>query len=50
MTTNDKVQRILVKMPKYELAEKLGITHKTLNSRIENDTWKKLEIEKINKL
>jgi len=50
MTTNDKVQRILVKMPKYELAKELSMTHKTLNARIENDTWKKLEIEKINKL
>jgi DNA-binding XRE family transcriptional regulator len=50
MTTNDKVKRILLKMPKYELAQNLGITHKTLNERIQNDTWKKLEIEKINRL
>lgn len=35
---------------KQELAEKLGISRPTLNTRLEKNNWKKLEIEKILKL
>jgi len=45
-----KIENLLLKYSKTDLSEKLGITRKTLNARIENDTWKKLEIEKINRL
>jgi len=45
-----KVEKLLLKYTKTELCEKLGMSRPTLNARIENDTWKKLEIEKINKL
>lgn len=45
-----KVQQLLLKYSKTDLCEKLGMSRPTLNERIKNDTWKKLEIEKINRL
>jgi DNA-binding Xre family transcriptional regulator len=39
-----------LKYEKKELAEKLGISRPTLDSRLKNGNWKKLEIEKIIKL
>jgi DNA-binding Xre family transcriptional regulator len=45
-----KLKLLLLKYEKKELAEKLGISRPTLDSRLKNGTWKKLEIEKINKL
>ena len=45
-----KLKLLLLKYEKKELAEKLGISRPTLESRVTNGTWKKLEIEKINKL
>ena len=45
-----KLKLLLLKYEKKELAEKLGISRPTLDNRLKNGTWKKLEIEKINKL
>jgi DNA-binding Xre family transcriptional regulator len=45
-----KLKLLLLKYEKKELAEKLGISRPTLDSRLKKGTWKKLEIEKINKL
>lgn len=47
---NEKIRLLLLKYEKKELAEKLGISRPTLDSRLNNGKWKKLEIEKINKL
>lgn len=35
---------------KTELSEELGITRPTLNTRLSKHNWKKLEIEKVNKI
>ena len=45
-----KLKLLLLKFEKKELSEKLGISRPTLNSRLKNGKWKKLEIEKILKL
>jgi DNA-binding Xre family transcriptional regulator len=45
-----KIKLLLLKFEKKELAEKLGISRPTLDSRLKNGKWKKLEIEKIMKL
>jgi DNA-binding Xre family transcriptional regulator len=47
---NEKIRLLLLKYEKKELAEKLGISRPTLDSRLKNGNWKKLEIEKIIKL
>lgn len=47
---NEKIRLLLLKYEKKELAQKLGISRPTLDSRLKNGKWKKLEIEKINKL
>jgi len=45
-----KLKLLLLKYEKKELAEKLGISRPTLNTRLEKKNWKKLEIEKLLKL
>jgi len=45
-----KIENLLLKYTKVELCEKLGISRPTLDARIFKGKWKKLEIEKINKL
>jgi DNA-binding Xre family transcriptional regulator len=50
MTTTKKVEILLRKTTKTDLAKELAMSRTTLNERIQNDTWKKLEIEKINQL
>jgi DNA-binding Xre family transcriptional regulator len=45
-----KIKLLLLKFEKKELAAKLGISRPTLDSRLKNGKWKKLEIEKIMKL
>ena len=45
-----KLKLLLLKFEKKKLAEKLGISRPTLNTRLEKNNWKKLEIEKILKL
>jgi DNA-binding Xre family transcriptional regulator len=47
---NEKIRLLLLKYEKKELAQKLGMSRPTLDSRLKNGKWKKLEIEKINKL
>lgn len=45
-----KLKLLLLKYEKKELAEKLGMSRPTLNTRLEKNNWKKLEIEKLLKL
>jgi len=45
-----KIEKLLLQYSKVELCEKLGISRPTLDARIEKQNWKKLEIEKINRL
>jgi DNA-binding Xre family transcriptional regulator len=45
-----KLKLLLLKYEKKELANKLGMSRPTLNTRLEKNNWKKLEIEKILKL
>lgn len=45
-----KLKLLLLKYEKKELAKKLGISRPTLNTRLEKNNWKKLEIEKLLKL
>lgn len=45
-----KLKLLLLKYEKKELAEKLGISRPTLDTRLEKNNWKKLELEKLLKL
>lgn len=45
-----KKKALKLKYEKKELAEKLGMSRPTLNTRLEKNNWKKLEIEKLLKL
>jgi len=50
MNIKDKAIRLIHTYSKVWLSEKLGITRVTLDNRLINDNWKKLEIEKLIKL
>ena len=52
ITTTDKANQLLNKeWAKKDLAEELGISRPTLDTRLANDSvWKKLESKWINKL
>lgn len=47
---NEKIKQLLIKLSKEELAEKIGISRPTLNTRLERGNWKKGEIAIIKSL
>jgi len=47
MNITIKAKQLIELNSKVWLSDKLGITRATLDSRLKNDTWKKLEISKI---
>ena len=50
MNITNKAIMLTHQYSKVWLADKLGITRATLDTRLASDNWKKLEIEKLIKL
>lgn len=50
MNITDKAKQLIELESKVWLSSKLGITRATLDTRLINENWKKLEIEKLIKL
>lgn len=48
--TTEKARAYILKNTKLELAEALGISRPTLDTRLGKGNWKKLEISQIEKL
>lgn len=46
----DKAKSLILINSKIWLSEQLGITRSTLDNRLKNHGWKKLEVEKLDKL
>lgn len=47
---NSKAVELLLKLTKMELAEEVGLSRPTLDSRLNTGKWKKLEVAKIESL
>jgi len=50
MDIKDKIKKLVLKYPKEDLADKIGITRPTLNTRLEKGNWKKGEIAIIKQI
>lgn len=52
MNLTEKIKQLLdsKSITRTELSQKLGITRKTLNVRLEKSNWKKLEVIELQKL
>ena len=50
MNIKNRANKLIELNSKIWLSERLGITRVTLDNRLKNDNWKKLELEKLMKL